>query len=80
MPVYFEVTVLVSALTTFFSMWGINRLPRFHHPVFNVARFRRVTDDKFFLMIEAADAKFDLKESLALLEATHPAAIEEIKD
>jgi len=79
-PVYFELTVLLSALTTFFCVWGLNRLPRYHHPVFNVARFRRVTDDKFFLMIEAADSKFDLRESLALLEATHPAAIEEIRD
>ena len=80
MPVYFELTVLLSALTTFFCVWGLNRLPRYHHPVFNVARFRRVTDDKFFLMIEAADSKFDLRESLALLESTHPAAIEEIRD
>ena len=29
-------------------------------------------------MIEATDSKFDLKESLALLESTHPAAIEEV--
>jgi hypothetical protein len=79
-PVYFELTVLISALTTFFSVWALNRLPRYHHPVFNVARFRRVTDDKFFLMIEASDLKFDMKESLALLEGTHPAAIEEIRD
>jgi len=79
-PVMFELTVLLSALTTFVCVWALNRLPRFHHPVFNVARFRRVTDDKFFIMIEAADGKFDMKESLALLEATHPAAIEEIRD
>ena len=79
-PVYFELTVLLSALTTFFSVWGLNRLPRFHHPVFNVARFRRVTDDKFFLMIEATDLKFDMKKSLVLLEGTQPTAIEEIRD
>jgi hypothetical protein len=79
-PVIFELTVLLSALTTFFCVWGLNRLPRFHHPVFNVARFRRVTDDKFFLLVEATDLKFDLKESLVLLESTHPAAIEEVRD
>lgn len=79
-PVMFELTVLISSLTTFFCVWGLNRLPRFHHPVFNVARFRRVTDDKFFLLIEASDLKFDLKDSLALLESTHPAAIEEVRD
>jgi hypothetical protein len=79
-PVMFELTVLFSALATFFSVWGLNQLPRFHHPVFNVARFRRVTDDKFFILIEASDSKFDPRTSRALLEATHPAAIEEVKD
>ncbi|HVT82865.1 MAG TPA: DUF3341 domain-containing protein [Phycisphaerae bacterium] len=79
-PIMFELTVLISSLTTFFCVWGLNRLPRFHHPVFNVARFRRVTDDKFFVLIEATDLKFDIKESLALLESTHPAAIEEVRD
>ena len=79
-PVMFELTVLLSSLTTFFGVWAFNRLPRLHHPVFNVARFRRVTDDKFFVLIEATDLKFDLKASLALLEATHPTAIEEVRD
>jgi hypothetical protein len=79
-PIMFELTVLISSLTTFFCVWGLNRLPRFHHPVFNVARFRRVTDDKFFVLIEASDLKFNVKESLALLESTHPAAIEEVRD
>lgn len=79
-PIMFELTVLISSLTTFFCVWGLNRLPRFHHPVFNVARFRRVTDDKFFVLIEASDLKFNIKESLALLESTHPAAIEEVRD
>jgi hypothetical protein len=79
-PVIFELTVLFSAVTTFLAVWVLNLLPRFHHPVFNVARFRRVTDDKFFVLIEASDLKFDAAESRALLESTHPAAIEEVKD
>jgi Protein of unknown function (DUF3341) len=79
-PVMFELAVLIAALTTFFFVWALSGLPRFYHPVFNAARFRRATDDKFFLLIEAADLKFDLQESLALLESTHPAAIEEVRD
>jgi hypothetical protein len=79
-PVMFELAVLIAALTTFGFVWALSGLPRLYHPVFNAARFRRVTDDKFFLLIEAADGKFDLKESLALLESTHPAAIEEVRD
>lgn len=79
-PVMFELTVLLSALATFFGLWALIRLPRFHHPVFNVARFRRVTDDKFFIVLEAADLRFDPHQSRALLESTHPAAIEEVRD
>jgi hypothetical protein len=79
-PIMFELTVLIAALTAFFGVWVLSRLPRFYHPTFNVARFRRVTDDRFFLMVEAADGRFDRKESLALLAATHPAAIEEVMD
>ena len=79
-PVIFELTVLLSSFGAFFGVWGLSRLPRFHHPAFNVQRFRRVTDDKFFVYIEAADEKFDVRESRELLESTHPAAIEEVKD
>ena len=49
MPVMFELAVLLAALTAFFCVWGLSRLPRLYHPVFNVARFRRVTDDRFFI-------------------------------
>ena len=79
-PVMFELTVLLSALSAFFGLWALIRLPRFHHPVFNVARFRRVTDDKFFLVIESGDLRFHARDSLALLETTHPTAIEEVRD
>jgi hypothetical protein len=79
-PVIFEVTVLLASLTAFIFVWALNRLPKLYHPVFNVSRFRRVTDDRFFILIEAADLKFDLKRSLVLLESTHPAAIEEVRD
>jgi hypothetical protein len=79
-PIMFELTVLVSALTTFYGVWALSGLPRYHHPVFNVARFRRVTDDKFFILIEASDIRFHRVESRELLAATHPVAIEEVKD
>jgi hypothetical protein len=79
-PIMFELAVLLSALTAFFGVWALSRLPRFYHPAFNVARFRRVTDDRFFLIVEAADGRFDRKRSLTLLVGTHPAAIEEVMD
>ena len=36
----------------------MNQLPKWYHPVFNWERFTQVTDDGFFLVIEARDPKF----------------------
>ena len=67
-PVIFELTVLFSAITAFVSLWAMNLLPRFHHPVFTSARFARVTDDRFFIYIDATDEKFDAAMTASLLE------------
>ncbi|MCP4799308.1 MAG: DUF3341 domain-containing protein, partial [bacterium] len=34
-PVMFELTILLSAFATFFGMWGLNKLPKWHNPLFN---------------------------------------------
>jgi hypothetical protein len=57
-PIMFELTVLFSAFTAFFGVFVMNRLPRLHHPIFDYGSFRRVTDDAFFLIIEASDPRF----------------------
>jgi hypothetical protein len=73
-PICFEVLVLFSALGAVFGMLHLNRLPRLHHPLFASERFERVTDDKFFVSIEAVDPKYDSNETakfLKLLGAAH---------
>jgi len=77
-PIMFELTVLLSAITTLVGMLMLNNLPEPSHPLDQVRRFARVTDDKFFLMILASDPKFDDVETRQLLEATHPVAIEAV--
>ena len=79
-PVMFELTVLFAALASFFGAWVLSCLPRFYHPLFRVSRFRRATDDKFFIVLEAVDSKFDVRVSRELLASTHPTAIEEVRD
>jgi mono/diheme cytochrome c family protein len=79
-PITFEVTVLFSALTCFFSMILLNKLPLPSHPLDRYRRFARVTDDRFFLLIQASDAKFDRRETTSLLEATSPASMETVME
>lgn len=57
-PVMFELTVLLSALTTAGGMMLLNGLPRHHHPLFTNRRFLRASDDRFFVSIDARDPNF----------------------
>src|SRR5690606_22186219 len=79
-PIMFELTVLFSALTTFFSMLLLNGLPHFSSPLDRVKRFSRSTDDRFFVVIEAADPKYDEADVKKLLESTGAAAVEVVPE
>jgi mono/diheme cytochrome c family protein len=77
-PIMFELTVLFSAITTLVGMLMLNGLPHPSHPLDLVKRFARVTDDKFFLMIQAADPKFDESDTRKLIDSTKPVAVENV--
>jgi len=79
-PIMFEVTVLLSALSAVFGMLGLNKLPRHHHPVFFSDRFKSFSDDKFFLSVEVKDPKFDENRTRALLESAKASAVEVVHD
>jgi hypothetical protein len=74
-PVMFELTVLLASLTAFFGMLAFNALPRFNHPLFKSSGFRRVTNDAFFLVIEAADPRFDREQTEQLLKQAHATGV-----
>jgi hypothetical protein len=77
-PVTFETTVLGAALTAFFGMWALNKLPQPYHPVFNVDAFTRASTDRFFLVIETGDPRFDRTSTWNFLETTHPIGVSEV--
>lgn len=76
-PITFETTVLFSGLTCFFAMWVLNKLPKPWHPLFRNERFTRVTDDAFFIGIEAEDAAFDHEKTTALLREAGAVEVED---
>jgi len=79
-PIFFELTVLFSAFTTVFALLIMNQLPKWYHPVFNWERFKRATDDGFFLVVEARDPKFSESKTRELLEGIGGAHVTLIHD
>ncbi len=57
-PVDFELTILFAALTAFFGLFAMIRLPRLYHPLMNDNLLRRGLIDSFFVVIERQDPHF----------------------
>ncbi|MFH5802530.1 quinol:electron acceptor oxidoreductase subunit ActD [Alienimonas sp. DA493] len=79
-PVAFELTILFSAFGAFFGMLALNRLPRLSNPRLRLPGFRRGTDDRFVIGLDAKDPKFDLAAAGELLSPTRPASVREVWD
>jgi len=79
-PVMFELTVLLSAFAAFFGMWIINDLPKWYHPLFTNKRFQRATQDRFFIVVEAKDPRFDLVKTRDFLASLGGLAVEEVNE
>ena len=79
-PILFELSILLSAFGAVLGMFHLNRLPRHNHPIFDSERFRRASDDRFFISIDADDPKFDVDRTRALLEGAHAKHVEVIEE
>ncbi|MCH2142593.1 MAG: DUF3341 domain-containing protein [Phycisphaerales bacterium] len=78
-PVAFELTVLFAALTTVSFMLLLNQLPCLYHPVLKSPKMKRITDDRFMLVIEAKDPNFVRADTESFLESLGPERIVELE-
>jgi hypothetical protein len=78
-PVMFECGVLGGALGAVAGFLALCRLPRHHHPLFASAAFERMSDDRFFLSIEARDERFDRESTPRFLSELGSSRVELIE-
>ena len=79
-PITFECMVLLASFAAVFGILGFNKLPRFHSPLFKHSTIHRVTDDRFFLSIEATDPKFDSVRTAEFLRSIGGGHVELVED
>lgn len=75
----FETTILAAALSAILGMFFLNGLPQPYHPVFNVPRFALASRDRYFLVIEARDPKFDREATSRLLTELHASEVSDVE-
>ena len=79
-PIIFETTVLLAAIGTILGMLGLNKLPMLANPLFRSRRFRRVTSDGLFIVIESEDNYFLPEETQLFLRHLGATSIEFVSD
>jgi hypothetical protein len=79
-PITFEVAVLFAAFAAFFGVFVATRLPRLHHPVFEVEGFQRALIDRFWLSVSGEPAELDLAELRGRLEKLGATRVETVED
>jgi hypothetical protein len=79
MFITFELSILFAVSFAIFGMLLLNRLPRLHHPVFDVPDFHLGDFSKFFLVIFSNDPKFDATETETFLRSLDPVRVEIIQ-
>lgn len=78
-PVTFECTILVAAISAVLGMLALNGLPQPYHPVFHSKRFALASKDRYFLCIEAADEHFEAEGTRRFLEELEATEVTEIE-
>jgi hypothetical protein len=66
-PIMDLLMIILSTIATISGMTTLCLLPRLHHPLWEWDLFNRATNDKFFVVIEANDPKFNEKRTADLL-------------
>jgi hypothetical protein len=77
-PPALETTLLGAALGVVIAFLFVARLPRFHHPLFDVEDFAHASDHRYFLLVDANEGRRErLHDTLRTLRAV---SVHEMRD
>lgn len=79
-PPAYEMTILLASFAAVLGMLLLNGLPKPYHPVFNVPRFNLASREKFFLVIEREDPRFDYEETRKFMEGLDPEEVFDVEE
>jgi hypothetical protein len=79
-PISYELTILFTAFATITGMFLLNGLPMHYHPVMKAPQFVRATDDRFYIVIESQDPKFNTAQTRDLLTRIGGKDIAEVEE
>ena len=80
MIITFVLMVLGGAFSALLGMFHLNKIPTFHHPLFNSENFKKVTDDGFFIVIESKDPEYNMEDTKLFLKDIGGYNIEEVEE
>ena len=78
-PITFEMGILLGAFAAFFGLLGLSRLLRLWQPIFEVPGFERVTTDRYWLVVDAADPRFSEEGTSDHLRELGPLRVEPLE-
>ncbi len=79
-PVSYELTILLAAFGAIIGMFLLNRLPMHYHPAMKHDAVDRASNDRFYIVIESSDPKFEEKTTTALLNEIGGSEVTRIDD
>lgn len=79
-PVSYEMTILLASFGTIIGMFLLNRLPMHYHPALKHDEVQRASDDTFYIVVEARDAKFTVDGARHLLEGAGATAVTQLEE
>ena len=78
LPVAFELAILLAAFAVFGGTIFLGGMPRPANQLFRVPAFARATNDRFFIVVDSADPKFDSVRTTDLLEELNCGGVDAI--